>query len=601
MDNFSLFIPLAKVDAAKRLVYGTMAVEQPDRSGEIMDYATAKVAIQKWSDGFKDSTGGASLGNVREMHGKVAAGKLVEISFDDELKKVDVCAYVDDDSSWSKVQKRILNGFSIGGGYAKRWTDDGNRALKRYTPSLTELSLVDMPCIPGATFELIKADGTTETVEWGERGFEPANEDVKTKALSLAKAAGKPDRQNDFVVQARADLIKAHADAQAAVPELNDLEKAMAEADVLTKADAKKPYGDVEYADPKDGKYPIDTPAHIRAAWSYVNMAKNAAKLSDADAVKAKIVSAWKAKIDKDGPPSAEKAVFIGDLIKSGEAETMLKGMHEIALEKGFYTVGSTARLLNQMSDIASSVVWEERYEEDGDSKLPQGIMDLMASTKSFLIDMVNEETAEFFACCERDGGDVIALLAPVMEMASKTGELQKLHAADVPLMEKIGAKISGSNMKHVQSMHDHSMAMGAKCDSGNCDKAAGGDLAKVADLEEEMGRARRAMGGAASSIRTLAKTVGDQKDAMTKMAEEHTAALTELNAKLEKLGAGPGLAKGKLYSVSKAEDDLNLDPSRKAPGQAVSPEPVDFYERHARAMEKIGLTFAAPGGGHLY
>jgi HK97 family phage prohead protease len=39
-----------------------------------------------------------------------------------------------------------------------------------------------------------------------------------------------------------------------------------------------KPYGDVKYADPKNGKYPIDTEAHARAAWAYINMPKNAAK-----------------------------------------------------------------------------------------------------------------------------------------------------------------------------------------------------------------------------------------------------------------------------------------------------------------------------------
>lgn len=39
-----------------------------------------------------------------------------------------------------------------------------------------------------------------------------------------------------------------------------------------------KPYGDVSYADPKNSKYPIDTEAHARSAWSYVNMPKNAAQ-----------------------------------------------------------------------------------------------------------------------------------------------------------------------------------------------------------------------------------------------------------------------------------------------------------------------------------
>ena len=43
------------------------------------------------------------------------------------------------------------------------------------------------------------------------------------------------------------------------------------------RANAKKPYGNVTYADSKNGKYPLDTEAHIRAAWAYVNMPKNAA------------------------------------------------------------------------------------------------------------------------------------------------------------------------------------------------------------------------------------------------------------------------------------------------------------------------------------
>jgi HK97 family phage prohead protease len=44
-----------------------------------------------------------------------------------------------------------------------------------------------------------------------------------------------------------------------------------------TKAPAR-PYGDVKYADPKNGKYPLDTEKHIRAAWSYINQADNAAE-----------------------------------------------------------------------------------------------------------------------------------------------------------------------------------------------------------------------------------------------------------------------------------------------------------------------------------
>src|SRR3954447_23076063 len=45
-------------------------------------------------------------------------------------------------------------------------------------------------------------------------------------------------------------------------------------------------YGDVEFADPVNKKYPVDTPEHVRAAWSYINHKDNAAKYT-ADEVKA--------------------------------------------------------------------------------------------------------------------------------------------------------------------------------------------------------------------------------------------------------------------------------------------------------------------------
>jgi hypothetical protein len=43
-------------------------------------------------------------------------------------------------------------------------------------------------------------------------------------------------------------------------------------------------YGDVEFADPTNHRYPIDTPQHVRSAWSYINHEENADKY-DADEV----------------------------------------------------------------------------------------------------------------------------------------------------------------------------------------------------------------------------------------------------------------------------------------------------------------------------
>ncbi len=39
-----------------------------------------------------------------------------------------------------------------------------------------------------------------------------------------------------------------------------------------------KKYGDVEFADPVNHKYPLDTPEHVRAAHRYINQKDNAGK-----------------------------------------------------------------------------------------------------------------------------------------------------------------------------------------------------------------------------------------------------------------------------------------------------------------------------------
>ena len=42
-------------------------------------------------------------------------------------------------------------------------------------------------------------------------------------------------------------------------------------------------YGDVTFADPTNKKYPIDTEEHVRAAWSYIHMPRNADEYSTKD------------------------------------------------------------------------------------------------------------------------------------------------------------------------------------------------------------------------------------------------------------------------------------------------------------------------------
>jgi HK97 family phage prohead protease len=80
-----------------------------------------------------------------------------------------------------------------------------------------------------------------------------------------------------YIADAKGYCAKAHHDALGIWPATHAKQLA-GRADMAdTKAPAR-PYGDVKYADPKNGKYPIDTAAHAKAAWSYINQADNAGK-----------------------------------------------------------------------------------------------------------------------------------------------------------------------------------------------------------------------------------------------------------------------------------------------------------------------------------
>ncbi len=207
MPELQMFIPITKVDAAKRLVYGIATAEAEDASGEVCDYATTKPYYEKWSGNIAKTTDGKSLGNLRAMHGHVAAGKVTQIEFNDAAKQIEICAKVVDDAEWNKVIEGVYTGFSQGGAYIKRWKDETS-GLQRYTAQPSEVSLVDLPCLPSATFSMIKADGVVELRKFHIKEAQPAmptNSEIAAHAADLAKVAGS-DKWGEFVEAARAEL-----------------------------------------------------------------------------------------------------------------------------------------------------------------------------------------------------------------------------------------------------------------------------------------------------------------------------------------------------------------------------------------------------------
>lgn len=122
-------------------------------------------------------------------------------------------------------------------------------------------------------------------------------------------------------------------------------------------AGSPKPYGDVKYADPKNGKYPIDTAAHAKAAWSYINMPKNAAMYPmngvSLSAVKGRIKAACK-----------KFGIMISDSNSApmdGEVRTVPFSVDNTQANGDGLTFEGYAAVFNSPTRIAG---WDEDFDE---------------------------------------------------------------------------------------------------------------------------------------------------------------------------------------------------------------------------------------------
>jgi hypothetical protein len=203
-----MFFQLQKADEKTGLVTGRACAEVIDHAGEIFDYEKSKPNFSKWSTGIAKATEGKSVGNVRAMHGKVSAGILKDIVFNDAEKAIDVTALINDPVEKAKLFAGNYTGFSIGGSYVgEKWEDPVHKGVMRYEADPAEISIVDLPCIPTATFTAVKADGSQEL-----RKFHVAEEgDVKkTAAADEGTSPGTATKTDVEPSAAAAPVAKVH-------------------------------------------------------------------------------------------------------------------------------------------------------------------------------------------------------------------------------------------------------------------------------------------------------------------------------------------------------------------------------------------------------
>lgn len=482
MNSASIYARLSKVDVAQKRAYGVIASEQPDHANEVFDFDSSKPLFMEWSNSISKATDGKSLGNVREMHGKSAVGRVIDIQFDDVNKTIAVEAEIVDSATWEKIEKGVLTGFSIGGRYEKRWADPANPLRKRYTCKPSEVSVVDYPANRDAFFDVIKADGITE-----QRHFPEADE------LALEKAIAAPDApESAAIIESilgevwKAGGVPAWKALLDTVPK-DDLLKIARRKNVDPKEGEDK-YGDnADFADPKNKKYPLDSVKHIRAAWAYINMPKNAKKYDakDLKTIKARIVAAWKSKIDKAGPPSAEKfsESTLQRIIANPAAYPLAKVASELIgapiVEKGLWAVAQFAGLLEQLAALADGATYETQAEGDG-STLPETMRAALKPIAAAFLQMAEEETDEALHGELNDD-------AAIEAMASVLGD---------EAVAKRGRRHSKKTRERYAAMKDHAKAIIGHCEdmegedadeNDEADKAASAELTKRADVTSEL------------------------------------------------------------------------------------------------------------------
>ena len=459
MEKMNLFAQITKVNAETGEVHGRITQELPDAAGEVMDYLTSRPYFESWSQQASDATGGLSKGNVRAMHGKVAAGKLTEINFLDEQKAVDVVAKIVDPAERQKCIEGVYTGFSIGGKYAKRWQDGD---LWRYTAQPSEVSLVDNPCLKAARFTLVKADGTEEEVELGKGG--PGSGPKPGQGRGADKASEKAHEAGQAAFALKVTDVKSASNAANAHDKVAGLHQAAAKANQ-------------ERSESIKGSKPLASKAYGRAAEGHIRSAENHKQVaSDFRALAAKHTKA-----DEGG--EIEKAETWDDLKKYFGEEV--------------FDAGTAINALNSIIYLYSKERQEDHPEAAAQVAALQSVID---NLKAFIASEIQEKEPDT-EMLMADG--VTSFLAKVGARNAK-GDLDKIqtihdHAAS------LGANCKGAAKSEVNEMQKEDVEKLIDERLGEAEEAHKEEMAKVETANKEaMAKKDEEIAGLKADIETI-------------------------------------------------------------------------------------------------
>lgn len=547
-----MFLRFTKVDAAQRIVYGVFTEEAPDRSNEIMDYAASKPHFEAWSQTMYKASGGKSYGNVRAMHKTVAAGLFAQpIEFNDETKTMSAAARVVDDDEWKKCEEGVYTGFSVGGRYLKRWTDPKNPTLIRYEADPQEVSLVDLPCVKGATFSFVKAEGAQPEDRLFKTVVETKDELPAPPPLSDPPELSDPPVLEKTVAPVEATL------ATPATPSL------------VVQADAP-----VQMWKAVDGSFHDSMEAAVKHTQDQKVKDAVSAAVSPAEAALSKLNTLLGGEATPPATPAsgdAGKDVKVEVPVVGKTAEPLFFKLRKKALEalvalgkppakevvqtaftKGMWDIARVADIICDLKWLYECVASEAALEGDS-STIPADTKDIISKLVALLKKVVDEETSELLEDIGADvditpdslaGNDIIVVLAaaagldsPLRKSYMQMDGLPKTMAQLLKKADDDQANITKTVVTGTATPNETRLLKGLN------------ELTE-ADLTPDNGALPLA-------VRILVQKNFGMQEGLTKMVGQ----MESMAARIEQLAKMPeppkGFLKGVVRAVTKQEDSL--------------------------------------------
>lgn len=316
---------ISKVDVEQRMVWGYASTEAVDSDGEIITRSAMESALEDYM----------KFANIREMHQPSAVGLAKEASVDD--KGLYIGVKVTDDRAWGKVVDTTYKGFSIGGKVLER---DALMRKKITKVGLYEISLVDRPANPEATFDVWKvADPTKEIDMMNADQLRKAAADAED--LVKAEALAKAEADAAVLAKATADALAAEALAKAEAEKITEV--VVLEAVVIEDPVAKAEAALAELIAVVDAHTaPVVDLTKFDAAMAAL------AALGDVGAPVVELFKAAKVEADEAAAKLAEEAVTKA----AGVSGEPMKGVvPEADLAKALATVAARDEAFNKMTD----------------------------------------------------------------------------------------------------------------------------------------------------------------------------------------------------------------------------------------------------------